>query len=53
MANKPSFLDINFTHAMQLPQRYFLKKMLFNDVISFDPYVFQNSRISSANINRN
>ena len=33
-----------------LHQRYFLKKMLFSDVISFDPYIFHNSGIISADI---
>ena len=33
-----------------LHQRYFLKKMLFSDVILFDPDIFHNSGIISADI---
>ena len=39
--------------SWNLHQKYFLKEVLFSDVISFDPCIFHNSRIISADISRN
>ena len=39
--------------SWNLHQRYFLKEVLFSDVISFDACIFHNSRIISADISRN
>ena len=39
--------------SWNLHRRYLLKKMLFSDIISFDPCIFHKSGIISADISRN
>ena len=43
-------LILRMTCNWNLNQRYVLKKMLFSDVISFDPCIFHNSEIISPDI---
>ena len=46
-------LILRMACSWKLHQRYFLKKMLFSAVTSFDSCIFQNSGIISADISRN